>query len=101
MKRERTESTIRHFLTGSQAIRNPIATIVVLTLAFLFLPGQTQAQTAPTPQEQACFNAVQGKVAYNQAGDKHWSRRESAETLSTHHQPERNDCLLSARDSSP
>ena len=45
MKRERTESTIHHFLTASQSIRNPIATIVVLTLTFLFLQGQTQAQT--------------------------------------------------------
>ena len=73
MKRERTESTIRHVLTGNQSIRNPIATIVVLTLAFLFLQGRTQAQTAPTPQEQACFNAVQGKVAHNQAGNKNWN----------------------------
>jgi hypothetical protein len=73
MKRERTESTIRHLLTGSQSIRNPIATIVVLALTFLCMQGQTRAQTAPTPQEQACFNAVQGKVAYDQAGNKNWS----------------------------
>lgn len=73
MKRERTESTIRHLLTGSQSIRNSIATIVLLTLTFLVMQGQTQAQTAPTPQEQACFNAVQGKVAYDQAGNKNWS----------------------------
>lgn len=73
MKCQPIERAIHYFLTGSQSIRNPIATIVVLTLTFLCMPGQAQAQTAPTPQEQACFNAVQGKVAYDQAGSKTWS----------------------------
>ena len=75
MNRERTESTIQHFLTESKVIRNSIATIVVLTLACLFLTGQTQAQpqTTPTSEEQACYKAAQGKVAYNQAGDKNWN----------------------------
>ncbi len=72
MKREPIETATNHFLTVRQFLKNTGATIVLLTLAFLFLPEQTQAQTAPTPQEQACFNAVQGKVAYDQAGNKAW-----------------------------
>ncbi len=73
MNRERTESTIRHFLIGSLAIRNPIATIVALTLTFLCVQGQTQEKIGLTPQEADCFAAVQGKVAYDRAGSKNWS----------------------------
>ncbi|MBL8203894.1 MAG: hypothetical protein JNM09_06655 [Blastocatellia bacterium] len=74
MNRERTASTIHHFLTERKAIRNSIATSALI-LACLFLTGQAQAQpaTAPTAEEQACYKAAQGKVAYNQAGDKNWS----------------------------
>ncbi len=71
MKRKQTESTIRHLLTGSQSSRSRIATIVVLTMTFLWIQGQAQAQS-PTPMEQQCMTAVQGKVAWNQAGNTNW-----------------------------
>jgi hypothetical protein len=73
MNRERAESTIRHLLTGSRSIRNPIATIVALTLTLLCVQGQTQEKIGLTPQEADCFTAVQGKVAYDRAGNKNWS----------------------------
>ncbi|MFN7947800.1 MAG: tectonin domain-containing protein [Blastocatellia bacterium] len=73
MQREPGERVTDDFLAGGQFIRNSIATIAVLTLAFLCVPGQTQERAALTPQEYACFNAVQGKVAYDQAGNKNWS----------------------------
>lgn len=73
MKCERTERAIHYFPTTSQAFKNPIATIVVLTLTFLCVQGQTQEKTALTPQEYDCFTAVQGKVAYDRAGNKNWS----------------------------
>ncbi len=71
MKRERNESASNNFLTVSRGIRNPIATMVVLTLALLFMQGQALAQS-PSPMEQQCMNAVQGKVAWNQAGNTAW-----------------------------
>jgi hypothetical protein len=71
MKREPNERATHHFLTVRQAIRNFRATIVVLTLSLLFMQGQAQAQS-PTPLEQQCMNAVQGKVAWNQAGSTTW-----------------------------
>lgn len=69
MKLERNERASNHFLTVSQGIRNPIAIIVVLTLTLFFIQVGALAQT---PLEQQCMNAVQGKVAWNQAGSRAW-----------------------------
>lgn len=44
--------------------------LACLFFALLMIPTTARAQTA---QEQQCFNAVQGKVAWNQAGNKTWS----------------------------
>jgi hypothetical protein len=71
MKRERNERATNHFLTVSQSIKNKVATIFVLTLAVLCIQGLAQAQS-PTAMEQQCMNAVQGKVAWNQAGSTTW-----------------------------
>ncbi len=71
MKREPNERATNHFLTVTQAIRNSMTTMVALTLALLFMQGQAQAQS-PTPLEQQCMTAVQGKVAWNQAGSTAW-----------------------------
>jgi hypothetical protein len=45
--------------------------MAALTLVLLFVQGQAQAQS-PTPLEQQCMSAVQGKVAWNQAGNRTW-----------------------------
>lgn len=44
--------------------------ISFLALLIFFAQSSTKAQTA---LEQQCFDGVQGKVAYNQAGNKSWS----------------------------
>ena len=44
--------------------------ILFLSLLIFFAQNSTNAQTA---LEQQCFNAVQGKVAWNQAGSTSWS----------------------------
>ncbi len=45
--------------------------LIMLTLAVLFIQSMAQAQN-PTPLEQQCMTAVQGKVAYNRAGQTGW-----------------------------
>ena len=72
MKRERKERATNNFLTVNHAL-SKAGQIIALTLALLFIQAGTLAQTAPTPLEQQCMNAVQGKVAYDQAGNKTWS----------------------------
>ncbi len=72
MKRERNERATNHFLTVRQSIKNKVATIFVLTLIVLCMQGLAQAQS-PTALEQQCMSAVQGKVAYDQAGNKTWN----------------------------
>ncbi len=71
MKLEPNERATHHVLTVSQFLKNAGATMVVLTLALLLMPTTAQAQS-PTPMEQQCMNAVQGKVAWNQAGNTNW-----------------------------
>ena len=72
MKRERNERATNHFLTVRQSIKNKVATIFGLTLIVLCMQGLAQAQS-PTALEQQCMSAVQGKVAYDQAGNKTWN----------------------------
>ena len=71
MKREPNERATNHVLTVTQAIRNSMTTMMALTLALFLMQGQAQAQS-PTPLEQQCMNAVQGKVAWNQTGNTTW-----------------------------
>ena len=71
MKREPNERATNHVLTVTQAIRNSMTTMMALTLALFLMQGQAQAQS-PTPLEQQCMSAVQGKVAWNQADTTAW-----------------------------
>jgi hypothetical protein len=72
MNRELIERATHHILTISQLLKHIGATMTMLTFALLLLPTTTRAQS-PTPLEQQCMTAVQGKVAWNQAGNKTWS----------------------------
>jgi hypothetical protein len=69
MKREETVMSL-HF---TQFIGHAAAEFIALLLAVFFIQVGAQAQTTPTPQERECFNAVQGRVAWNQAGSKQWN----------------------------
>lgn len=71
MKREADERNANHALTRRQAIRNSTTALLVLAVALLSTQGQARAQS-PALTEQQCMNAVQGKVAWNQAGSVNW-----------------------------
>lgn len=68
---EQTENMTDNNLTQSHSIGNWVVRMMALTLACVFMQGLAQAQS-PTPMEQQCMNAVQGKVAWNQAGNTSW-----------------------------
>ena len=69
MKREPIETATNNFLTRNQSGRNLMTTMMVLTLTLVFIQVGGLAQT---PLEQQCMTAVQGKVAWNQAGSTAW-----------------------------
>jgi hypothetical protein len=50
-----------------------VVMIAVIVLAIFMIPTTTTAQTA---MEQQCMTAVQGKVAWNQAGSTSWSPKD-------------------------
>lgn len=55
---------------NTKTISISIFKLVLPLFVLLFVQFAANAQTA---LEQQCFNAVQGKVAYDQAGNKQWS----------------------------
>lgn len=55
---------------NTKTISISIFKLVLPLFVLLFVQFTANAQTA---LEQQCFNAVQGKVAYDQAGNKQWS----------------------------
>ena len=46
--------------------------VMVLAPALLFMPDRARGQSW-TPTEQQCMSAVQGRVAWNQAGNTNWA----------------------------
>jgi hypothetical protein len=69
MKRKETMMSLQF----PQRAGRTVAILVVLLLALFFSQIGTQAQNEQVRREQACFNLVQGKVAYDKAGNKNWS----------------------------
>src|SRR4051794_1029842 len=57
-----------HQRIGSFGLKS--VNLLVFAAAIFFIPTTVNAQTT---LEQQCYDAVQGKVAYDQAGHKSWS----------------------------
>lgn len=69
-KMEETRSIMRTIKMKSALISGFRLTLPLLVL--IFIPAGLNAQSF-TPEEQNCFNMVQGKVAYDRAGNNRWN----------------------------
>lgn len=54
-----------------EAIRQTLLAIITI-LTILWMPGLQASASAQTPFEQACFNAIQGKIPWSREGSTTW-----------------------------